>query len=261
MANFRTHLHVGLVASAAITLALHAAELIRSSQALPYFALGVFGSLLPDIDSRTSHPVKALFGALGVGLAFAMTLPLAGRFSLLELALLWLGVFFCVRYGFFEIFSRLTVHRGIWHSWLASAAVALGTTDVAFWLWRQPPRLAWLAGLMVGSGYLTHLFLDELYSVDLFGRRLKRSFGTALKPFSFNDPWSSLAMLAAVVALAGLAPSGNAWLDWLKADGLAALDTLLTTLHDRLERLLDLFQVQFARVWSGWDDWWTRLLR
>jgi hypothetical protein len=37
---------------------------------------------------------------------------------------------------------------------------------------------------MVGIGYLTHLVLDEFYSVDLFNRKIKRSFGTALKPFS-----------------------------------------------------------------------------
>ncbi len=218
MANFQTHLNVGIVVSAAATLGLITLGVVQSDQALPYFVLGVLGSMLPDIDSDTSKPVNAMFSVLGAGLAFVMTLPLIDRFQPLELTLIWGGVYLCVRYGFFEIFSRFTVHRGIWHSWLATAAVTLATTNMAFWLWRQSPEPAWFAGLMVGVGYLTHLCLDELYSVDLFNSRLKRSFGTALKPFSFNNPWSSLGMLAVVLVLAWLAPPVDLWSQLGKAD-------------------------------------------
>jgi hypothetical protein len=65
---------------------------------------------------------------------------------------------------------------------------------------------AWLGGAFVTLGYLTHLCLDELASVDLLGRRVKRSFGTALKPFSLTSPEATAAMLAAVLALVWLAP-------------------------------------------------------
>jgi hypothetical protein len=60
---------------------------------------------------------------------------------------------------------------------------------------------------MVGLGYLVHLALDELSSLDLEGRRLRRSFGTALKPWSPTDPASSLAMAAALGLLLWLAPA------------------------------------------------------
>ena len=38
-----------------------------------------------------------------------------------------------------------------------------------------------MSGLFVSVGYVIHLVLDEIYSVDLTGARVKRSFGTALK--------------------------------------------------------------------------------
>jgi hypothetical protein len=91
---------------------------------------------------------------------------------------------------------------------------------------------------MVGIGYLTHLVLDELYSVDLLNSRVKRSFGTALKPFSLADPRSSFGMLAAVVALAWVAPA----FDWglLPAENVTqaaviAADRLIATFGDVID--------------------------
>jgi len=46
-----------------------------------------------------------------------------------------------------------------------------------------------------------------LASVDLWGHRVRRSFGTALKPFSLAAPGASLAMLAAALALGFTSPS------------------------------------------------------
>jgi hypothetical protein len=90
---------------------------------------------------------------------------------------------------------------------LAVAFAALATVNVAHWLLHQPARPAWVAGLMVGLGYLTHLCLDEIYSVDIFNTRMRRSFGTALKPFSFSDPVSTLLMGTAVAGLTWIAPA------------------------------------------------------
>ena len=253
MANFQTHLNVGIVVSAATTLSLSMAGLIASTQTMSLFTLGVIGSLLPDIDADASKPVNALFSVLGAGLAFAMTLPLTERFLPMELAAIWVGVYLCVRYGFFEIFSRFTVHRGVWHSWLGIAVAVLGTANLARWLWRQPPELAWIAGLVVGIGYLAHLVLDEISSVDLFNVTVKRSSGTALKPFSLGAPRSSLAMAALVAALAWLAPPvPHALLAHLDQDRLPDLD---------LDRVGGQLQsgVHWAAAQMG--DWWQRIAR
>ncbi|MBK1722896.1 metal-dependent hydrolase [Thiocystis violacea] len=250
MANFQTHLNGGIVVSAATTLSLHMAGLIESGHTFPLFALGVIGSLLPDIDSDTSKPVNALFSVLGAGLAFAMTLPLKGQFLPLELAGIWVGVYLCVRYGFFEIFARFTVHRGLWHSWLGIAGTALATTNLAYWMWGQSPDPAWVAGLIVGIGYLTHLLLDELSSVDLFNAKVKRSFGTALKPLSLSSPWSSLAMLCVVAGLAWMAPSPQGLIARVDADQLFQVDALSA----RVESSVHWAVAQMT-------DWWSQLSR
>lgn len=210
MANFQTHLAGGTFASGASVLGLQGAGALDSDATLAYFALGVVGSLLPDIDSDASKPARAFFGVLAAALAFGMTLPLMGRALPLELVLIWTGVFLCARYLVFGVFTRLTVHRGVWHSWLGMGVAALATVNVTHWVLGASTGSAWVAGLVVAIGYLTHLCLDELSSVELLGSRTKRSFGTALKVFSPAAPWSSLGMLSAALALGWLAPT----LDW-----------------------------------------------
>jgi hypothetical protein len=61
-------------------------------------------------------------------------------------------------------------------------------------------------------GYVTHLVLDEAASVDLLGRRVKRSFGTALKPISLRFWPGTLVLLGLAVVLIGIAPDPNALL-------------------------------------------------
>ena len=231
MANFQTHLNVGILVSAAATLSLHVAGFSTQSQLPTLFVLGVAGSLLPDIDLERSKPTGLLFNVLGVALAFAITLPLTGRFVPQALIALWTLVFLATRYGVLKVFSSLTVHRGVWHSWLAIATVTLATTDLAYWVWEHTPERAWIAGFMVGIGYLTHLVLDELYSVDLFNARIKRSFGTALKPISLKYPWSTITMAAALVALISVAPPITELLQQLHLDPRATLAEWEATLH------------------------------
>jgi len=230
MANFQTHLNVGIFVSGGAVLALKGFDLVPPGQALVLFALGVAGSVLPDIDADISAPGRTFFGVLGAALAFGWTFPLVGHYRSLDLAVIWFALFLAVRFLLFEAFARFTVHRGIWHSWLAVAFVTLMTVNIGHRLMEQAPRVAWVAGLMVGVGYLTHLCLDEIYSVDLYNKRLRRSFGTALKPFSLSDPLSSLAMAAGVGLLAWLAPpidfpqlpTRGEWVAWLH-QGLAQL--------------------------------------
>jgi hypothetical protein len=50
----------------------------------------------------------------------------------------------------------------------------------------------------MGAGYLTHLILDEIYSVDVMDTRVKASFGTALKLFDHRHLGHSAVMAAAV---------------------------------------------------------------
>ncbi|QIK37850.1 metal-dependent hydrolase [Caldichromatium japonicum] len=247
MANFQTHLNVGILMSAGTVLALHLGGLAGSAQIPLLFALGVAGSLVPDIDSTHSVPSHALFNVLGAALAFAVTLPLGGRFAPWVMLGLWCLVFVAVRYGVLRLFGWLTVHRGIWHSWLAAATAATATADLAYWLGGQRPEAAWLVGLMVGVGYLTHLVLDEIYSVNLFNVRINRSFGSALKPFSLRYPLGTFLMAVGLAGLILLAPPPDsliARLGWDPQTAWAELEAALTS------------GMRWARSeWAGWWNW------
>ncbi len=195
MANFKTHLNVAVLVSGVTATTVASIGLVEVHQTPVLFALGVLGGLLPDIDADNSTPVRLAFGLLGlIGAFTAVFYALAHyRLSIGELCLLAGGAFALVRYVIFELFLRLTEHRGVFHSLLAVVFFTCLTTSLSYHLTAASPTLAWLHGLAVALGYATHLVLDELFSVDLLGGRLKRSFGTALKPFG-SDLKATLVM-------------------------------------------------------------------
>jgi hypothetical protein len=207
MANFATHLYGGALVSSVASLGLYSTGLAGPEQTQACFFLGVAGGLLPDIDSGASKPVRGVFTLLAISLAFTTAFALIGRLPLLDLAMVWVGTFLIVRYLVLEAFARLTVHRGVWHSWLAVVLAGLAAANAAHHGLGVSAGESWVVGGFVALGYLTHLCLDELASVDLLNHRVRRSFGTALKPFSLAAPCASLLMLLAVVALGWLAPS------------------------------------------------------
>ena len=199
MADFRTHLIVGTAASGIGAGALLSIGLLSAAHAPACFALGAIGALLPDVDLDHSIPARVAFSLVALAGAFALVLALAPRWSLAELALAGAAAWVVLRHGVFGTINRWTVHRGLVHSLPAAAAFALATVLAAQRLYGLPVEAAWLAGGFLGAGFVVHLLLDEIYSVDLLGRRLKRSFGTAL---SFGDP-RNLPGTLALYALAG----------------------------------------------------------
>jgi hypothetical protein len=71
-------------------------------------------------------------------------------------------------------------------------------------LLQRDEGVAWLAAGFMSVGYLTHLILDEIYSVDVMDTRIKASFGTALK-FVDAKHWGHTAAMAVATVLAFLA--------------------------------------------------------
>lgn len=208
MANFKTHLIGAALVSGAAAITAVTLKLTAIEQAPILFGLGMAGGLMPDLDADNSTPVRLAFSLLGlIGGFSAVFYALEHvRFSIVELFLLGLAAFLLIRFGLCELFLRLTEHRGIFHSLLAAVCFALATASASWHLAGSPPMLAWLHGVCLGIGYLTHLVLDELFSFDLTGRRLKRSFGTALKPIDFKNLKSSLAMGLLTLGLATTLP-------------------------------------------------------
>ena len=142
MANFKTHLYAASGISGIAAIACMKAGAAPYSETPLLLALGTLGGLLPDIDSNRSVPVRIGFNLLAVASAFVAMFQFAGRYTVLELALVWLGAFLTVRYLVLELFNACTSHRGIFHSLLAALFFSLGATGLSFRLFGRPDAIA-----------------------------------------------------------------------------------------------------------------------
>jgi hypothetical protein len=209
MADFKTHLLVGASTSSLAATSLMVVDLVTPREVALLAGLGTAASLLPDMDADASVPVKFFFALFAVVCGFAVVVRWMDGYSVLELVVVWLGVFLLIRFGLFHLFARLTVHRGVWHSMPAGLLFGFLSTAALYSIASQPPLQAWFGGAFVFFGYLTHLVLDELSSVDLWGVTCRRSFGSALKLFSLRNKKASAALYLATFLAFYLTPPVN----------------------------------------------------
>jgi hypothetical protein len=217
MANFTTHIAIGTIVSGALATLTLAADVVAPENLVAVTMAGVLGSVLPDIDLKDSRPSRALFSGLAVFFSFVVLFTFANRFSVAELWILWLGTLFFVRYVVHAIFHRMSYHRGIYHSILAGLFFAFFTAMVYKHLLGRHEGVAWLAAGFMFVGYMVHLTLDEIYSVDVMDTRIKASFGTALKFYDGKHLGHSAAMLLATIAVFLLTPSTKTFMDGMRS--------------------------------------------
>lgn len=215
MANYATHIAVGTVASGVLATLTLAANVIDPSSLIAVTLAGVVGSVLPDIDLRDSRASRGLFSGIAVFASFCVLFVGAARYSIAELWILWIGALLFVRYGMHAVFHRFAVHRGIWHSVLAGVFWSFITAIIYRDMLGMHEGIAWLGAGFMLAGYLVHLILDEIYSVDFLGNRLKNSFGTALKVIDKRYPAQSAMLAIATVLIALITPSTSAFVDHL----------------------------------------------
>jgi hypothetical protein len=175
--------------------------------------LTAVGGLLPDLDSDSGVPVREMFGLAAAFAPFLLYNRLLAdpRFDhhhervIVVLALLYLFIRYCLA----NVFKRLTVHRGMYHSIPAMVIAGL----IVYLLDANPSRglRVYLAGGAM-LGFLSHLVLDELFSVDFMGLkiRLNKYAGSALKFFS--PSWSATLITYIVLVFLGYL----AYLDWVR---------------------------------------------
>ena len=211
MADFNTHLAGAAVVSGLTATGLMLAEVVSEREVVNYFLLGTLGGLLPDIDSESSIPFRMAFNVLGVVAGFLVILSEGQDYSLAEMIILWSFCFALVRFGICSLFSRYTDHRGLIHSIPAAALAGLLAVLLFSYLGADAGQ-AWMAGSFIVLGFLVHLLLDEIYSVDLLGRRLKRSFGSAFNLGAIGNPLGTLALYGVIVLLYFQAPSPEPFL-------------------------------------------------
>jgi membrane-bound metal-dependent hydrolase YbcI (DUF457 family) len=178
------------------------------------------GGLLPDLDSDSGVPVRELFNwsAAVVPMMFLGRLVRAGCTTEQTLVVLGAAYLF-IRFGLSELFRRLSVHRGMWHSVPAMLCAGL----LVFLLYHDPGlKVRTIMGVGVALGFLSHLVLDEIYSVDFRGLtpKLNKFAGSAVK-FSSSSAIANLFCYGLLALLSWLAVQQvrtGSWRDPLQAE-------------------------------------------
>jgi membrane-bound metal-dependent hydrolase YbcI (DUF457 family) len=209
MAGFRTH--VGFAAAAGVGYGYGAVVglQVRPDVGVLAGAVTAAGGMLPDLDSEPGRPVREVFG-LAAAVVPVLLVPRLQHAGLTHETILTVLVvcYLVIRYGAPKLLGQVTVHRGMFHSIPAMLICGL----VVYLEYGSPDRLVRLVlagGVMLG--FLSHLVLDEIYSVDFNGVRLKlkSSAGSALKFFS-DSVWGTVCCYTLLGALLY-----TAYLDWL----------------------------------------------
>jgi len=166
--------------------------------------------MLPDLDSGPGVPLResVAFAAAVLPIMLLHRLHAAGL-PLEGIILVGAGRYLAIRFGMDRLLKSYTVHRGMFHS-LPAAIIAGQIAFIAFGS-EDPMRRYFIAGAVV-LGFLTHLILDEIWAVKLglFGPKVKKSFGTAMK---FHGPvaWANMLTYLLVVILGAVAAGDAAW--------------------------------------------------
>lgn len=162
--------------------------------------LAILSGLLPDLDSDSAVGLRGFTALLGVLVAVAVWDEFLVREPPLPFEIhLWgsLLAFVVVRYSLRQLASKFTVHRGMSHS--VPMCGIWGCLTYLFYP-TNSHLVRLLMSVAVMLGFLSHLLLDEIFSVDLKGVTIKKSFGTALKFWS-SSIWSTLVIYVALVYL------------------------------------------------------------
>jgi membrane-bound metal-dependent hydrolase YbcI (DUF457 family) len=188
MAGFRMHVTVSTLCGIAYGLA--AKQSLGHSPETALLAAGVtaVSGMLPDLDSDSGRPVREMSSFAGSAIPLLAIprlthcgLSMEGVYATLGMA------YFFIRFGGKWFLQMVAVHRGMFHSVPAMLIAGLAVY-LAYGSDNQSIRLVLAAGAMIG--FFSHLVLDEIYSVDFNGLRIKlNSFaGSAIKFVSPSIP-------------------------------------------------------------------------
>ena len=197
MANFNMHLNTAAVVSGISAATLASIHMIDVKTSFYCFFAGIIGGILPDIDHDNSVPVRIIQFIISNLVAFLVVYNYFTKLKILDIVALWLGIYILFEFIFF-LFKKFTTHRGIIHS--IPMGILFGFITILFLhnVLHLNIIVSYYVGIFVFIGYLTHLVLDEIYSVDLAGNKIKKSFGSALKVCS-NDTKINLLIYSLIV--------------------------------------------------------------
>ena len=200
MANFYTHVSVsGGLGIVGVTI-LCGASLVTPQEALVLSALCIFGGLFPDIDSDSEASIKIISQLFSGICAFLIIYPFMSSFAILISLGLFVLSYLAIRFGFFSLITKITVHRGLLHSIPFALLVCFISSIIMQYIFYTGVAFAWLGSSFLFIGYLSHLFLDECISENLAGDPVELPYGGTFQVIGFGN-WIAFLILYAVVGL------------------------------------------------------------
>ncbi|MEX1042617.1 MAG: metal-dependent hydrolase [Pirellulaceae bacterium] len=201
MADFNTHISASTVAGIGMGTAGYLIFDLPETTCMIAAGLCSVAGTLPDLDSGSGRPFRETTAIL----AAIVPMLMIDRFQHLgmnaeAIALAGAITYIVVRFGVAELFRKYTVHRGMWHSIPAAfcctlAAFLIVSGEVL------DVRLFKAGAVFVG--FMVHLILDEIWSVEWQGGtpKFKKSFGTAIKFWNPRSLWSNVSTYAKLIIL------------------------------------------------------------
>jgi LexA-binding, inner membrane-associated putative hydrolase len=166
--------------------------------------------MLPDLDSGPGRPLHESVSFA----AAAVPMMMADRFKHLgwtheSMILAGAMIYILIRFVLGHMLKKWCVHRGIFHSF----PVALIFAEIGFLVCTSGDlNMRYFKAGAVAIGFLSHLILDEIWSIDLTHMRLKSSFGTAMK-FSSDCHWATGLAYAVMGVTTLLVMNDPIWVD------------------------------------------------
>lgn len=242
MADFKTHVTFSSVLGCGYAFAGMTAGMGMATSLVAGGLCGLSG-MLPDVDSDSGIPRRETMGFA----AAIVPMLLVDRFQQSQLThdqmvLTAAGLYFGIRFGLAKLIGEFSVHRGMWHSIPAAlifaglAFLITGSTDIT---------VKYFKAFAVFLGTMSHLVLDEVYSVDTRGviPKFKKSFGSAVK-FWGKSPWANFSTYAKLAAVGLLVFGDVSDVGWLRethpgvANVVEATGERLRGLSDRVNERL-----------------------
>ena len=178
MADFKAHTSVGTLWGLLLGTVSVIGDFCSLIGGIVILFLAATSSAAPDIDSDTGRPRELVLSFLGIAIPIVLLFNISDSTSSENILAATLISFFLVRYILGYLLAKFTVHRGLWHS-IPAAVLCSEITYLLFF--DLPVKVRLLYALSVLGGFISHLLLDEMYSVKVLALDTKRSFGTALK--------------------------------------------------------------------------------
>ena len=202
MASFAQHVNTAVVISGIAIAPLYGSSLIDLNQALTLLFFGLIGGILPDIDLENSKPIQIASSILSIFIPLLAILTLLESLSISKMLFIWFLSSMVLHFIIFKILLNLTVHRGVIHTIPMGIVFAQILIIVFHQFLNLDDLFASLCGLFLFMGFIIHLLLDELVSLNAFGMSFKKSLGTAFKFYDKNNLLGTLFLYICIITMA-----------------------------------------------------------